>query len=815
MKKQLLVVFGLIGVTNFGIQAQTNQSQTQERTSLTIGAIKKSPPRSVAKAGTLVWGAGAATGNSDGQFANPFVQAGSYSPGDNPTAWTALSVNESGGMAQPGNAYWVRSLLGYSQGAYAGPATPISSPSQANGVALFDSDFLDNAGVAGAFGTGTSPSAHRGELISPRIDLTGYTDTALSVSLYAFYRDFLITELSVSLSTDDGSTWTAIDYRQLIGNLVEGSIDVTFPLATSGVANLTQCRLKLTFDGDYYFALVDDISIKTAANYDLALGVVDEFGATFAETGDFVNITSNRYFPVSQLAQDVRHFGFGANIRNFGIVDILPSDSAFLLLAIEKDIAGTWTTVYNDSTAADTILAGGFTTLTDEITDYSWVEAGDYRATYSTVFDGVDGNTSNNSLEHYFTITPNDYASLVDLDTSGYPTATQGIFPGGGPYSKFEYGSVFYFDDATATSLSLDSLSFVYRLISSFSPANVGANQTLLASVYQVDPSTGVLDDPTLLTQIGIGTINLTGLGTTVAPGSYGTARCTSFVDAGTGGPMPTLTTGHYYVSIVIEPSLFGGPTTFSTDDVPWLGASTLSNYSLNVAETQPNQMINVSPLNLVDGSGVQTMYWTGFGATIVPSIGLHLSGEFCSGGAITSQPIDQLLAPGANAVFTFTETLTAPTYQWQLNDGTGFVDLTDGGQYSGVTTTTLTVSSVTLANNTDNFRCIVTESSNCVDTTDFATLEVQDDSSIDELDNINVKLYPNPTNGTVTLAFNNKMTGNILISNVIGQEIFKTEINSTTLSLDLHSLSSRGTFFLHVIDSNGTVRAVKKLIYQ
>lgn len=815
MKKQLLLVSGLLSMINFGTQAQINQTLTQERSPLAIDAIKKLPPRSVAKAGTLLWGAGAATGNSDGQFANAFVQASSYLPGDSPTAWTSLSVTESGGLVQPGNAYWVRSLLGYSQGAYAGPATPISSPSQANGIAIFDSDFLDNAGVAGAFGTGTSPSAHRGELISPRIDLTGYTDSALSVSLYAFYRDFLITELSVSLSTDDGSTWTAIDYRQLIGNLVEGSIDVTFPLATSGVANLTQCRLKLTFDGDYYFAIVDDISIKTAADYDLALGVVDEFGTTLAETGDFVNITSNRYFPMSQLAQDVRHFGFGANVRNLGIEDIFPSDNAFLILSIEKDIVGTWTTVFTDSTAADTILAGGFVTLVDEITDYSWVETGDYRATYTTVFDGVDGNTSNNNLEHYFTITPDDYASLVDLDTTGYPTATQGIFPGGGPYSRYEYGSVFYFDDATATSLSLDSISFVYRLLSSFSPANVGTNQTLLVNVYEVDPSTGLLDDPSLLTQIGVGTINLTGLGTTVAPGSYGTVRCTSFVDVITGDPMPTLTTGHYYVSIAIQPSLFGGPATFSANDVPWIGASTLNNYSLNIAETQPNQMINVSPVRLVDGSGIETMYWTGFGATLVPSIGLHLSGEFCSGGTITSQPTDQLLTPGSNAVFTFTETLVAPTYQWQLNDGTGFVNLTDGGQYSGVTTTTLTVSSVTLANDTDIFRCVISESSNCVDTTDFATLEVQDDSSIDELDNTHVKVYPNPTNGMVNLIFDEKMTGNILITNIIGQEIFKTVINSTTLSLDLYSLAARGTFFLHVIDSNGTIRAVKKLIYQ
>ena len=39
-------------------------------------------------------------------------------------------------------------------------------------------------------------------LISPRIDLTGYTDSALVVKFYSYYRQF-----SVSLSVDDGASW--------------------------------------------------------------------------------------------------------------------------------------------------------------------------------------------------------------------------------------------------------------------------------------------------------------------------------------------------------------------------------------------------------------------------------------------------------------------------------------------------------------------------------------------------------------------------------------------------------------------------------
>jgi len=191
MIKQLLLCSGLAGVLSFGLVAQTNQSFIQERT---VNTSKNKPqtPQFFQKAGTLLWGAGAAVGASDGEFANAFVQATSYTAGDNPTSWTALAVSESGGSVTPGNAYWTRTLTGTSAGAYSNGTMTVSSPSQANGAALFDSDFMDNGGTAGAFGLGTSPSPHKGELISPRIDLTGHTDTALTISLYTVYRDYQI-----------------------------------------------------------------------------------------------------------------------------------------------------------------------------------------------------------------------------------------------------------------------------------------------------------------------------------------------------------------------------------------------------------------------------------------------------------------------------------------------------------------------------------------------------------------------------------------------------------------------------------------------
>lgn len=815
MIKKLLFSSGLAGILCFGLSAQNNQPFLQERT-VNMSKSKPQTNQFSQKAGTLLWGAGAAVGVSDGEFSNPFVQATSFTSGDNPTAWTALSVSESYGSVTPGNAYWTRTLTGTSAGAYSNGTLTVSSPSQANGAALFDSDFMDNGGTQGAFGTGSSPSAQKGELISPRIDLTGYTDTALAISLYTVYRNFQITELSVSFSIDDGLTWSStVDYRQFIADQTAGQVNINFPNVTAGVTNLTQCRIKLTFDGDYYFAVVDDISIKTTSSFDMALGVLNPGGTTIGETADFVHLTSNRYFPVSQLTFDNRHFAFGGNIRNLGALDILPSSNPKFILTIEKDMGGTWTEVFADTIVTATVPAGGSISVSELISDNSWAEVGDYRATYTGEFDGNDGDLNNNSLEHFFTITPNDYASKVSLDVNEDPLATRAIFPGGGPFQAFEYGSVFYFNNATSVNLMVDSLSFQYYLTNSFSAANVGANQTLFANIYAVDPSTGVLDDPALLTQIGVGTVSLNGLGTTVLPGEYGTAVCTNLVDASTGLPMDPLTSGHYYISLAINPSLTGGSATFTSDDTPWFGASEEKNYNYNLTLTTADSLINVSPLSITDGTGVTTMNWVGFGGDIVPSIGVYLSGEFCTVNGITMQPVDQTTNIGDNAVFTFTDVLDNPTYQWQIDEGTGFVDLANGGQYSGVTTNTLTVSTVTMANNANSFRCIISEFSNCGDTTSVALLAVEDDASINDWNKSDVILYPNPTDGKVTAIFAKNTTGTIRITNILGEEVFNTSINSTTMELDLHSLNARGVYLVHIVDQTGNILGVHKLIYK
>ena len=122
-----------------------------------------------------------------------------------------------------------------------------------------------------------------------------------------------------------------------------------------------------------------------------------------------------------------------------------------------------------------------------------------------------------------------------------------------------------------------------------------------------------------------------------------------------------------------------------------------------------------------------------------------HISVTVLPTPVFSLQPSNQLLSIGATAQFIAVPSFTA-LEQWQQNTGAGFTDLIDGGQYSGVTTNILSISSVTASQNYFSFRCIVTEGI-CADTSDIAFLLIA--TGINELMNENsFKIYPNPSNG-------------------------------------------------------------------
>jgi hypothetical protein len=93
---------------------------------------------------------------------------------------------------------------------------------------------------------------------------------------------------------------------------------------------------------------------------------------------------------------------------------------------------------------------------------------------------------------------------------------------------------------------------------------------------------------------------------------------------------------------------------------------------------------------------------------------------------SITSQPPDQTnVCPNGNVSFTIAGD-DIDTYQWQVDDGSGFDNITNGGVYAGAQTNTLSITGVALTMNNYQYRCIVsntagnTTSDAAVLTTDY-----------------------------------------------------------------------------------------------
>ena len=175
----------------------------------------------------------------------------------------------------------------------------------------------------------------------------------------------------------------------------------------------------------------------------------------------------------------------------------------------------------------------------------------------------------------------------------------------------------------------------------------------------------------------------------------------------------------------------------------------------------------------------------------------------------INTQPTNAQVNIGNQAVFSVSA--NGVTYQWQVNSGSGFQDITNGGQFSGATTNTLTVSNTSMSNNTNQYQCVVT-SNNCSSTSDAATLTVINNVGLSEVDSWNnIEIYPNPTSNFVTVSFNNNLVGSgyEIIDNS-GRTVIKGTLLDENQTVDLNNLSA-GIYSFRVIgELSKTLKLVK-----
>jgi len=175
-----------------------------------------------------------------------------------PSTWTINSYT-CNAVAGPTALWKWKSDGTANQGAYYGTLPAISSPSVANGAAVFDSDFMDTDGTQGAFGTGTCPGPQVGDMTSPSINCSASPDVA--VQFNQFFRNFQTT-VFLEASNDGGITWTQYPLNTGIAtNARTGEDDVQL-IDISGVAGgQANVNIRFTWNGNFYFWIIDDVAV--------------------------------------------------------------------------------------------------------------------------------------------------------------------------------------------------------------------------------------------------------------------------------------------------------------------------------------------------------------------------------------------------------------------------------------------------------------------------------------------------------------------------------------------------------------------------
>jgi hypothetical protein len=136
---------------------------------------------------------------------------------------------------------------------------------------------------------------------------------------------------------------------------------------------------------------------------------------------------------------------------------------------------------------------------------------------------------------------------------------------------------------------------------------------------------------------------------------------------------------------------------------------------------------VSVSPTATTTYSVVGTDAVTGCQSTVQTTVTVNQP-VVISGIA----PAVSSVTPGQNTTFTVSATGTGLSYQWQVNTGSGFVNLSNGGLYSGALSSALTISNITVNENTYEYRCIVTGTSPCTFETSAAAVLNVDSTGID-----------------------------------------------------------------------------------
>jgi len=182
------------------------------------------------------------------------------------------------------------------------------------------------------------------------------------------------------------------------------------------------------------------------------------------------------------------------------------------------------------------------------------------------------------------------------------------------------------------------------------------------------------------------------------------------------------------------------------------------------------------------------------------------------AGSGFSTQPISQTSGPGNSVQFSAAAANPGSSYQWQTNTGAGFYNLSNGGQYSGVTTAYLSVSNTTMSNNHQQFRCTIT-SSTCTAVSNTATLTIENAVGILEYSSGHLfSVHPNPCSDQLNLKADKALVGaSYTLYDYTGKAIIRGSIREENTLIETADLAA-GLYLLSLDENTGNgIRIVKR----
>lgn len=170
--------------------------------------------------------------------------------------------------------------------------------------------------------------------------------------------------------------------------------------------------------------------------------------------------------------------------------------------------------------------------------------------------------------------------------------------------------------------------------------------------------------------------------------------------------------------------------------------------------------------------------------------------------GQITTQPVNTTVNITTSARMIARSNDPGAVFQWQHDLGSGFLNVTNGGQYSGATNDTLIIANTTMGNDNEPFRCII-NSGSCTDTSNTGILFVNNNVGIQENTATNLfTIYPNPTKDNLRIYASSKLIrSDYTIYTVNGAIVLKGIITAEHMRLDVSTLRP-GNYFISIGDA-------------